>query len=76
MESKFRQSAARMGADAVVMVADRTMLMGRGAMGPWWGRQSEPVYGRVIVGMAIRMPGKKVGVAVKPPNRGVRPVYA
>jgi hypothetical protein len=54
MEAKLRQAAAKMGADAVVIVADRTMLMGGVAMGPWWGRQLNPVYGRVIVGVAIR----------------------
>jgi hypothetical protein len=54
MEAKFGQAAAKMGADAVVIVADRTMLMGGVAMGPWWGRQLDPVYGRVIVGVAIR----------------------
>ncbi len=54
MEAKARQAAAKMGANAVVIVADRTERMGGMVTGPWWGRQYDPVYGRVIIGVAIR----------------------
>jgi hypothetical protein len=54
MEAKLRQAAARMGADAAVIVADGTRLMGSYVTGPWWGRQISPQYGRVIVAVAIK----------------------
>ncbi|OPY75852.1 MAG: hypothetical protein A4E65_03395 [Syntrophorhabdus sp. PtaU1.Bin153] len=54
MEAKLRQAAADMGADAAVIVADTTKLMGSYVSGPWWGRQVSPIYGRVIVAVAIK----------------------
>ena len=54
IEGKMRQAAAKIGANAVVIVADRTMIMGAVVTGPWWGRTLAPETGRVIVGVAIR----------------------
>ena len=54
MEAKLRQAAAKMGADAAVIVADRMRYMGAYETGPWWGREISPEYGRVIVAVAIR----------------------
>jgi hypothetical protein len=54
MEQKLRLAAAHMGANAVVIVADQTMVFGTTVMGPWWGRTISPDVGRVIVGVAIR----------------------
>jgi hypothetical protein len=54
IEEKFRQAAAKMGANAVVIVADRTELMGMMETGPWYGAEMTPVTGRVIMGVAIR----------------------
>ena len=56
IEARFRERAARMGANAVVIVFDRTMLLGTTVMGgPWWGGAwVTPDTGRVIVGVAIR----------------------
>jgi hypothetical protein len=54
MEDKLRLAASRMGANAVVIVADQTMVFGATVMGPWWGRTVSPDVGRVIVGVAIR----------------------
>jgi hypothetical protein len=54
MEAKLREAAAKMGAEAVVIVADRMHYMGAFVSGPWWGREISPIYGRVIVGVAIR----------------------
>lgn len=51
---KFQAGAAKMGANAVVIVADQTMVMGAIVTGPWWGRSISPETGRVIVGVAIR----------------------
>jgi hypothetical protein len=57
MESKLQKAAAKMGANAVVIVVDRTMVTGATVMGPWWGRTVTPDMGRVIVGVAIRYTG-------------------
>jgi hypothetical protein len=54
IETKMQQAAAKLGANAVVIVADRTMVMGAIVTGPWWGRTLSPETGRVIVGVAIR----------------------
>jgi hypothetical protein len=54
MEQKLRVAASKMGANAVVIVADQTMVFGATVMGPWWGRTVSPDVGRVIVGVAIR----------------------
>jgi hypothetical protein len=54
MEQKLKLAASKMGASAVVIVADQTMVFGATVMGPWWGRTVSPDVGRVIVGVAIR----------------------
>jgi hypothetical protein len=54
MEQRLRLAASKMGANAVVIVADQTMVFGATVMGPWWGRTVSPDVGRVIVGVAIR----------------------
>jgi len=54
MEQKLREAAAKMGANAAVLVVDRTMMMGAVVTGPWWGRQISPDYQRVIVAVAVR----------------------
>ena len=54
IEAKLQGAAAKMGANAVVIVLDQTMVMGAVVSGPWWGRTVSPETGRVIVGVAIR----------------------
>jgi hypothetical protein len=54
LEAALRREAAKLGADAAVVVQDRTRRMGTFVSGPWWSRQASPVYGRVIVAVAIR----------------------
>jgi hypothetical protein len=54
MEDKLKLAASKIGANAVVIVADQTMVFGATVMGPWWGRTVSPDVGRVIVGVAIR----------------------
>jgi hypothetical protein len=54
MEKKLRLAASKMGANAVVIVADQTMVFGTTVMGPWWSQTAYPDVGRVIVGVAIR----------------------
>ena len=54
LEQAFQKAAAKMGAHAVVIVADRTQVMGMQATGPWYGRELSADLERVIVGVAIR----------------------
>ena len=54
IQQKFQTAAAAWGANAVVVVADRTEVMGAYVSGPWWGRDVQTVTGRVIIGVAIR----------------------
>ena len=84
IEEKFRGAAAKMGANAVVIVADRTELMGVRETGPWYDAEASPITGRVIMGVAIRYtdPPPQVGegpehgppsgtIARSAPGRGV-----
>lgn len=54
VESKLRSEAAKLGADAVVVVLDRVQPAGAYVTGPWWGRSVETVMGRKVVGIAIK----------------------
>ncbi|OFV80390.1 MAG: hypothetical protein A2Y78_04705 [Acidobacteria bacterium RBG_13_68_16] len=54
MEQAIRTEAAKLGADAAVLVYDRTKRIGTVYQGPWWARSSHAVYGRKIVAVAIR----------------------
>lgn len=54
LEAALRREAAKLGADAAVVVRDHTKRMGTFVSGPWWSRHAQPVYGRVIVAVAIR----------------------
>jgi hypothetical protein len=54
IEAKLQQAGAKLGANAVVIVADRTQSVGAVVMGGWYSRQVSPIIGRVIVGVAIR----------------------
>ncbi len=56
LERALREEAAALGADAAVVVRDTTRRMGSFVSGPWWSRSHTPVYGRVIVAVAIRYP--------------------
>ena len=57
VEEAFRKAAAKWGANAVVIVADRTQVVGLEATGAWYGREISPELARVIVGVAIRFTG-------------------
>lgn len=54
IEEKLRTAAAKMGADAAVIVADKTQIIGAWVTGPWFAREADPIYGRVIIAVAIR----------------------
>lgn len=54
IEDALRKEAAKLGADAVVVVYDRTQVTGAYVTGPWWGRSVQATEGRVIIGVAIK----------------------
>ena len=54
VEQKLRQEAAKLGADAVVVVYDRRQPMGAYVMGGYWDQSIETVTERNVVGVAIK----------------------
>jgi len=54
IETAIKKAGAKMGADAVVIVQDRTQVTGAMVSGPWYGRSVQPVESRIIIGVAIR----------------------
>jgi hypothetical protein len=51
---KFKKAAAKMGADAVILVADKSMLTGGPVADPkWWNGELNPGSDKNIVGIAI-----------------------
>jgi hypothetical protein len=58
LEKALRTEAAKLGADAAVVVRDRTKRVGTFVSGSWWVRYHAPVYSRQIVAVAIRYQGR------------------
>ena len=54
IETALQNAAAKLGADAAVVVYDKTQVTGAVVMGPWWGRSVEAVQGRVVIAVAIK----------------------
>ena len=50
----LQKAAAKLGADAVVIVSDRNQVMGAMVTGGWYGRSVQAIDQRVIVGVAIK----------------------
>jgi hypothetical protein len=61
IEESLRNAAAKMGADAIVIVFDRTEVTGAMVIGPWYGRSVQQIVGRVVVGVAIKYTGAETG---------------
>jgi hypothetical protein len=57
IEESMRKAAAKMGADAIVIVYDQTQVTGAMVTGPWYGRTIQRTVGRVVVGVAIKYTG-------------------
>ena len=53
IQAQLQASAAQMGGNAVVIVADRTMRMGATVTGPLWARSVDPNFERVIIGIVV-----------------------
>ncbi len=54
IEDALRKEAAKLGADAAVVVYDRTQITGAYVTGPWWGRSLQRIEGRVVIAVAIK----------------------
>jgi hypothetical protein len=54
IEQALQKAAAKLGANAVVIVADRSQIVGATVTGPVWSRSVNPISGRIILGVAIR----------------------
>ncbi len=54
IEEALRKAAAKMGADAAVVVLDQTQVTGAYVTGPWYGRSIQRIEGRVIIAVAIK----------------------
>ncbi len=54
IEQKLRQEAAKLGADAVVVVYDRLQPLGPYVMSGYWDQSIETVTERNVVGVAIK----------------------
>ena len=54
VEQKLRQEAAKLGADAVVVVYDRLHPVGAYVMGGYWDQRIERVTEHTVVGVAIK----------------------
>lgn len=54
IEEALRKGAAKLGANAAVVIYDHTQVTGAYVTGPWYGRSIEQIHGRVVVAVAIR----------------------
>jgi hypothetical protein len=54
LEARLRREAAKMGADAVVVVYDRIQPMATFVTGGYWDRSIETITGRKLISVAIK----------------------
>jgi hypothetical protein len=54
VEERLRNEAAKMGADAVVVVFDRIQPVGVFVSGGYWSRSATTITGRKLIGIAIK----------------------
>jgi hypothetical protein len=54
VEAKLAEESAKLGANGVVVVADRVQPSDNYVTGPYWGRPMEVVTGRKTIGVAIK----------------------
>ncbi|CAI8714064.1 MULTISPECIES: hypothetical protein [Pseudomonas] len=54
VEQKLREEAAKLGADAVVVVYDHIQPVAAYVTGPLWNRDIETIQGRKLKGIAIK----------------------
>jgi len=56
IEQALQKAAAKLGANAVVIVADHSQVVGATVTGPLWSQSVNTISGRVIIGVAIHYP--------------------
>jgi hypothetical protein len=54
IETAIKKAAAKLGADAAVIVSDKTQIVGAEAVGGYLDRSFETVQGRVVIAVAIK----------------------
>jgi hypothetical protein len=54
IEAALRKEAAKIGADAAVVVYDKTQVTGAQVVGGWLNRSIEETEGRIIIAIAIK----------------------
>jgi hypothetical protein len=54
IETALKQEAAKLGADAAVVVYDKTQVVGAMVVGGWLNRSVDPIEGRVVIAIAIK----------------------
>ena len=54
IEMAIQKAAAKMGADAAVVVYDKTQVVGAQVVGGWLNREVDPVVGRIVIAIAIK----------------------
>lgn len=54
IEDRLKTEAAKLGADAIVIVLDQIQPTGVYVTNGYWGRSVDPVIGRRVVGVAIK----------------------
>jgi hypothetical protein len=54
IEAAVRKEAAKMGADAAVVVYDKTQVTGAQVVGGWLNRTIQETEGRIIIAVAIK----------------------
>ena len=54
IETALKTQGAKLGADAVVVVYDKTQVVGAQVVGGWLNRSIETEQGRVVIGVAIK----------------------
>lgn len=54
VETALRQKAARLGADAIVLLSDQIEVGGSWVTGPYWAPTVTPIRSRVVVAVAIK----------------------
>ena len=57
VEQQLCKAAAKLGADAVVVVYDRVQPVATYVVEPWWGQSIESISGRRLIAVAIRFRG-------------------
>jgi hypothetical protein len=54
IETALQKEAAKLGADAAVVVYDKTQVVGAQVVGGWLNRSVDPIEGRVVIAIAIK----------------------